>query len=836
MDFALTGTQTPGAWTDWDRTNAQIVGDAVVVAPDPAVSYVDPTPIAVDPPVGFAAVDIDLDECGNLYVLTPSGEVYRYDPGRERLQRLPCAWNDPAGSPAGLCVTEHTIYTLTDGVVAVSRSLLQPRWSVSAPFRNPLAIAADGETALVLDTGITEENEALDGFLARVGPDGTVARIASVDSPVDLAVDHDRTVHVLARDADGTVVRMFEADGTERGEPLRVPPRIHPVCLEVEDTGGILLGIGPDTPGQPSLFRFDANTTEIERLPAFDRTCSALRVHRRGSTAGRFGVYAVDGVSAQVDWLAGAERRQRNPETGQFDAQVLRRFDSGTPGMHWHRVTLDHDLGAEATQVRVRYCATDNPNVEAPDIRGEALPVRLVRGIGPTFAGRLANAGITDLTALAARSSAVIASIVSTEVIDVSPGRTAGWLERAHAIIDAREDDDPLDVQLVRGIGATYGGRLQDAGITDLRELVEYTPEEVAAIVSKSVHTVSTRRVAGWLEQARTILTERGIGEIVVRELPRPNPRDALLDGAIGRFLWVELTLTGAEYSTPRVRAFRAYYPRQSYLRHLPAIYQEDQASAAFLERFLSVFESVFVDIEEQIEGFTRFLDPHGIPAEYVTWLGRWLALEPGETWPTAAKRELIQRAPELFKMRGTRAGLREVLRIYETHVDVPSAPWHVPEPAPATTVGNTNTPDHGPGSPEGMVDGGEDEALVYVWEYADLDCIDSEHVRDAYEELIPCPQCFLVLARSYLNDEMVRTVEEVVASEQPAHAVGRVVQLRPWIELDGHAYLGINSVLPDREFVVAEASLGRDTVLREREPHGQLGVRSRLGTDTIVS
>ena len=78
----------------------------------------------------------------------------------------------------------------------------------------------------------------------------------------------------------------------------------------------------------------------------------------------------------------------------------------------------------------------------------------------------------------------------------------------------------------------------------------------------------------------------------------------------------------------------RVYYPRLSYLRYLPAVYQQDPVSQEFLERFLSMFETVFSGLEATIERIPEVFDPELTPDEFLDWLAQWLDLGIEEDWP----------------------------------------------------------------------------------------------------------------------------------------------------------------------------------------------------------
>lgn len=140
---------------------------------------------------------------------------------------------------------------------------------------------------------------------------------------------------------------------------------------------------------------------------------------------------------------------------------------------------------------------------------------------------------------------------------------------------------------------------------------------------------------------------------------------DALFKKAVGRYLQLKFVLTGDGSRTHRVKQARVYFERNSYLRYLPAIYQEDAAGRDFLERFLSIFESMSLDVEQEIEGVAKYFDPRAVNAEFLEWLGTWLAVLRDHNWPEEKRRELLGRAFRLYALRGTTRGLRQMIELF---------------------------------------------------------------------------------------------------------------------------------------------------------------------------
>lgn len=138
-----------------------------------------------------------------------------------------------------------------------------------------------------------------------------------------------------------------------------------------------------------------------------------------------------------------------------------------------------------------------------------------------------------------------------------------------------------------------------------------------------------------------------------------------LFQEAEGRYLELRMQLTGTRQKTPLVRACRIYYPRFSWLkRYLPPLYQDDQRSSAFLDRFLANIEGLYTQMEDKISHAESLFDTRTTPPEFLEWLGKWLGVLVDPVWDEKRKRLFINHASLLFNWRGTPACLRALIKL----------------------------------------------------------------------------------------------------------------------------------------------------------------------------
>ena len=87
------------------------------------------------------------------------------------------------------------------------------------------------------------------------------------------------------------------------------------------------------------------------------------------------------------------------------------------------------------------------------------------------------------------------------------------------------------------------------------------------------------------------------------------------------------------------------------------------------------------------------------------------------------------------------------------------------------------------------------------------------------------------------LTEEHYKAVRRILDSEKPAHTCAGLLALQPWIQLDTHTYLEVNTYLSEPS---ARLDLGsampRDTVLNDSEEAGQLEWHSRIDLDMTLT
>jgi len=235
------------------------------------------------------------------------------------------------------------------------------------------------------------------------------------------------------------------------------------------------------------------------------------------------------------------------------------------------------------------------------------------------------------------------------------------------------------------------------------------------------------------------------------------NPTDILLHELRGRYVWFRAELLPGGGETPEIGNLRLRFPQETWLRYLPEVYQADPAGKDFTERFLGIFQSLWDDLDEEIRGVARCFDPDAVGREYLEWLAGWLDVEDVYLWTEEQLRTLVRRGMELYRIRGTRQYVCEIVKLYTGQ-----EPWVV---------------EHS-GIEPFFADAGQAAVL-----------------KELYGES-PYMVTLVLDSSALESSDAHRALLHVIDSAKPAWIEVNLVVLKPYIFLDKYSYLGINSAL----------------------------------------
>ena len=252
-------------------------------------------------------------------------------------------------------------------------------------------------------------------------------------------------------------------------------------------------------------------------------------------------------------------------------------------------------------------------------------------------------------------------------------------------------------------------------------------------------------------------------------------PPEILAQSGPGRYFLMRIELFGDGARTPRIAGIDVFGPRRSSLAGVPAPFREDPDSASFLDRFLSYFDTVFAEIKAQQGTIPALFDPQAVPpGPFLEWLASWFDIDFLPEWPEATRREMVAQAIDMYRRRGTVAGLRQMVQ------------WHTGLANPVPTI--------------------------------------LEHFRIttpiviAGQELAPTSPAHaftIVVPATAAPDDTARTrLEQVIEAAIPAHTRYDLRLVEPGIAIGRQSTIGVDMLLGSiRPHPMGEAELGGDAM-----------------------
>jgi phage tail-like protein len=296
----------------------------------------------------------------------------------------------------------------------------------------------------------------------------------------------------------------------------------------------------------------------------------------------------------------------------------------------------------------------------------------------------------------------------------------------------------------------------------------------------------------------------------------QPAPRDGLdllvLNSGATQ-LWIGGILRTENNATPLLRQMRLQYGRDTYLNFLPMLYRRNGPLSDFLERFLSMHQSVMGGIEGKIDDLPRLFDPAAAPngnsPSWLAWLAGWLTFVLDENWAEPQTRDYLAGAFDLFERRGTIAGLERYIQMYagvQAHITEPGLYTSMWSLGDISELGFTTM--LAPGPAQGAVVG--TTAIVNQSNLTeDIDLLGASLFDESAHRF-----CIQVYCAELNQPGAMAAVQAVIAREKPAHTECHICGI------DARMRVGVQS------------RVGIDSVIAQGPPPAELG--SPLGTGAL--
>lgn len=250
------------------------------------------------------------------------------------------------------------------------------------------------------------------------------------------------------------------------------------------------------------------------------------------------------------------------------------------------------------------------------------------------------------------------------------------------------------------------------------------------------------------------------------------NPTDLVLYEFKGRYLWFAMEVINYSSQALKIEKLKIEYPRISFINYLPQIYRGGVDKNTFLARYLSIFQSIYVDFEDEIDNIPVIFDPEKTDPVFLEWLTQWFSVENSYIWGEEKLRKLLKRVISIYKKKGTKKALSDMI---ETYIGI--RPIIVEQ---FSVVNN----DYYRESKEHI------ETLYGSNKYV-------------FSVIIP--------AKDHIGPETYAELLRIINMMKPIDSICNLVVLNNEIYLDHHCYLGVNTYTSKSEQIVLENHASSD-------------------------
>lgn len=244
------------------------------------------------------------------------------------------------------------------------------------------------------------------------------------------------------------------------------------------------------------------------------------------------------------------------------------------------------------------------------------------------------------------------------------------------------------------------------------------------------------------------------------------NPTDILLFNFKGRYLWVCLEIISYDKEPVIINSLKLEFPQVTFLDYLPEIYRKDEKPNSFLSRFIGIFQSMYVDLEDEIDFIPLKFDADRTTKDFLNWMADWLSIKDAELWGEKRLRKLIKNSVKIYKMKGTKKAISKIVQEYIGIQPI-------------------------------IVEQFDVKKNMYYHKQKKI--VENLFGDNGYVFTVMLPEAHIKDSESYVE------LLKVINSVKPIDSICNLVVLSDQIYLDHHCYIGINSFITINQKLVLD-------------------------------
>ncbi|KUO71046.1 MAG: hypothetical protein APF81_15355 [Desulfosporosinus sp. BRH_c37] len=235
-----------------------------------------------------------------------------------------------------------------------------------------------------------------------------------------------------------------------------------------------------------------------------------------------------------------------------------------------------------------------------------------------------------------------------------------------------------------------------------------------------------------------------------------------------GRYLWLKLEFLVPQPELFCLRKIKLLLADEKIIQYLPEIYRDGKENNDFFQRFMKIFDSIFFDIEENVNRLPEKLDYTQAKGDLLRYLADWVSIQDAQNMGDEELRERIAAIMPEYLAIGTKPGIE---RFVERELKVRPR-------------------------------------IIEFFDYKRM--LYEGRDKELYKELFGTNpyKFFILLPADVFSSQNTNSFLRKLKNNIPAYTETEIVLLKKRIILGKHTYLGINSMVAEYSYVSIDENI----------------------------